>query len=118
MCRLSAFVAGRRRQLCIADIPGLVEGAHRNVGLGHSFQRHVERSAGLVYVVDASGGVEGGEEALPWEQLQVLRAELEAYQPVRPRPLPSSARTGLPGTSAPWTKRTIPCCRSLEPDFS
>ena len=81
--------AGRRRQLCIADIPGLVEGAHRNVGLGHSFLRHVERSAGLVYVVDASGGVEGGEEALPWEQLQVLRAELEAYQPVRPRPIPS-----------------------------
>ena len=59
------------------------------MGAQHSFLRHVERSAGLVYVVDASGGVEGGEEALPWEQLRVLRAELEAYQPVRPRPIPS-----------------------------
>ncbi|KAF9975990.1 GTPase of the mitochondrial inner membrane that associates with the large ribosomal subunit [Actinomortierella ambigua] len=39
-------------QLKIADIPGLIRGAHRNIGLGHSFLRHVERSKVLVYVVD------------------------------------------------------------------
>ena len=71
-----------------------------------------------MYVVDASGGVEGGEEALPWEQLRVLRAELEAYQPVRPRPIPSQrGLVFLGGTSAPWTKRIIPCCRALEQSF-
>ncbi|KAG0236274.1 hypothetical protein B0O80DRAFT_258046 [Mortierella sp. GBAus27b] len=39
-------------QVKIADIPGLIRGAHRNVGLGHSFLRHVERSKVLVYVID------------------------------------------------------------------
>ncbi|KAG0228004.1 GTPase of the mitochondrial inner membrane that associates with the large ribosomal subunit, partial [Actinomortierella wolfii] len=39
-------------QLKIADIPGLIRGAHRNIGLGHSFLRHIERSKVLVYVID------------------------------------------------------------------
>lgn len=39
-------------QLKVADIPGLIRGAHRNIGLGHSFLRHVERSKVLVYVID------------------------------------------------------------------
>ncbi|RUP45172.1 obg family GTPase CgtA [Jimgerdemannia flammicorona] len=60
-------------QLTVADIPGLIEGAHRNVGLGHSFLRHVERSKVLVYVVDVAA-------ERPWEHFRTLRGELEAYR--------------------------------------
>ncbi|CAO3660852.1 unnamed protein product [Umbelopsis vinacea] len=59
-------------QLTVADIPGLIKGAHKNVGLGHAFLRHIERSKVLVYVVDLS--VEE-----PWNDFQTLSNELEAY---------------------------------------
>ncbi|KAG6841146.1 hypothetical protein C0991_001423 [Blastosporella zonata] len=58
----------------IADNPGLISKAAENVGLGHSFLRSMERSLALVYVVDLSGPA-------PWEELKVLRDELEQYQP-------------------------------------
>ncbi|KAG6910042.1 hypothetical protein DXG01_013766 [Tephrocybe rancida] len=58
----------------IADNPGLISRAAENVGLGHSFLRSMERSLALVYVVDLSGPA-------PWEELRVLRDELEQYQP-------------------------------------
>ncbi|KAF5384068.1 hypothetical protein D9615_003249 [Tricholomella constricta] len=58
----------------IADNPGLISRASENVGLGHSFLRSMERSLALVYVVDLSGPA-------PWKELEVLREELEKYQP-------------------------------------
>lgn len=61
-------------QLTVADIPGLIRGAHRNVGLGHAFLRHVERAKLLVYVIDVSG-------PNPYEDLKTLQYELEAYRP-------------------------------------
>ncbi|KAI8065267.1 obg family GTPase CgtA [Gongronella butleri] len=61
-------------QLTVADIPGLIQGAHKNIGLGHAFLRHVERAKLLAYVVDLSGDA-------PWDDLQVLKDELEAYRP-------------------------------------
>jgi GTP-binding protein len=61
-------------QLTVADIPGLIQGAHRNVGLGHAFLRHVERAKILVYVIDVSG-------PSPFEDLKTLQYELEAYRP-------------------------------------
>lgn len=61
-------------QLTVADIPGLIEGAHRNIGLGHAFLRHVERAKILVYVIDLSS-------ASPWNDLRILQNELEAYRP-------------------------------------
>jgi GTP-binding protein len=58
----------------IADNPGLISRASENIGLGHSFLRSMERSLALVYVVDLSG-------PSPWDELRVLREELEKYQP-------------------------------------
>lgn len=59
----------------MADIPGLIEGAHRGVGLGHDFLRHVERTRVLVQVVDASGR----EGRSPVDDLRVIEHELAAY---------------------------------------
>lgn len=58
----------------IADNPGLISRASENVGLGHAFLRSMERSLALVYVVDLSIDK-------PWDELAVLREELEKYQP-------------------------------------
>src|SRR6516162_6159492 len=61
----------------VADIPGLVEGAHRGVGLGHEFLRHITRCRVLVFVVD----VAGSEGRNPVEDMQQLRKELDLYDP-------------------------------------
>ncbi|KAI9314174.1 P-loop containing nucleoside triphosphate hydrolase protein, partial [Dichotomocladium elegans] len=61
-------------QLTVADIPGLIKGAHENIGLGHAFLRHVERAKILIYVIDLSGPA-------PWDDLETLKNELEAYRP-------------------------------------
>jgi GTPase len=58
----------------MADIPGLVEGAHEGVGLGLEFLRHVERTRLLIHVVDAS-------QHDPPHDVAVIDAELEAYEP-------------------------------------
>jgi GTP-binding protein len=64
-------------RILLADIPGLIENAHQNKGLGISFLKHVERSSALLFVIDISG-IEGRD---PREDFQVLRNELNAYNP-------------------------------------
>ena len=59
----------------IADIPGLIEGAHQGVGLGHQFLRHVERTSILLHLIDAAG-----EETRPHEDYLTLARELAAYK--------------------------------------
>ena len=63
------------KRLTLADIPGLIDGAHRNVGLGHAFLRHIERTSVLLYVLDM-GCVDG---RTPWDDLASLEQELELY---------------------------------------
>jgi GTPase len=59
------------RQLVVADVPGLIEGASEGVGLGHEFLAHLERARMLVHVIDASHA--------PDEQWRTIDAELDAY---------------------------------------
>src|SRR6266550_9302027 len=65
------------RRATIADVPGLIEGAHRNVGLGHDFLRHITRCQLLLFVLD----VAGSEGRNPIEDLQNLRREIDLYDP-------------------------------------
>src|SRR5881398_1819273 len=65
------------RRAAIADIPGLIEGAHRGLGLGHEFLRHITRCRILIFVVD----VAGSEGRNPIEDLQNLRREIGLHDP-------------------------------------
>lgn len=61
--------------MVVADIPGIIEGAHKGVGLGHDFLRHVERTRILIHVVDVSGS----EGRSPVNDIKVLNEELKKY---------------------------------------
>ena len=65
------------KKTTVADIPGLIEGAHENRGLGHQFLRHVMRCSYLLMVLDM-GGTEARD---PLDDLAALRKELELYNP-------------------------------------
>jgi GTPase len=68
---------GGYERATIADIPGLIEGAHHGVGLGHEFLRHITRCRVLLFVVD----VAGSEGRNPAEDLAHLRREIDLYDP-------------------------------------
>ncbi len=84
------------RRATVADIPGLIEGAHRGLGLGHEFLRHITRCRIFLFVVD----VAGSEGRNPIEDLQNLRREIDLYDPLlSQRPWFAIAnKMDLPGT--------------------
>lgn len=72
------------RRLTVCDVPGLIEGAHQNVGLGYAFLRHIQRCKVLVLLLDMAGA----DNRAPWDDYRQLLKELELYDPVlleRPR---------------------------------
>jgi GTP-binding protein len=64
-----------QKRCTVADIPGLIEGAHDNRGLGHEFLRHITRCRVLLFVVD----IPGSELRDPIEDIQTLRTEIKLY---------------------------------------
>jgi GTP-binding protein len=71
---------GDERQLIVADIPGLIEGASAGAGLGHEFLAHVERTQVLVHVLDLAPELSGGVEDAPANYATIER-ELTTYDP-------------------------------------
>lgn len=89
--------AGDDASFVVADLPGLIEGAHEGHGLGHRFLRHVERTKVLVHVVDTAG-TEGRD---PRDDVRVINRELELYNPeLLKRPMIIAAnKMDLPGAA-------------------
>ncbi|HEX7652185.1 MAG TPA: GTPase Obg, partial [Verrucomicrobiae bacterium] len=65
------------KRLTVCDVPGLIEGAHQNVGLGHAFLRHIQRCKILVLLLDMAGT----DNRKPWDDYRQLLKELELYDP-------------------------------------
>ncbi len=74
---LGVVAVNEDQSFVVADVPGLIEGAHEGKGLGFQFLRHLERTSYLLHLVDISEGVTVD----PVESLQTLREELKLYNP-------------------------------------
>jgi GTP-binding protein len=87
---------GEGNSFVIADIPGLIEGAHAGAGLGHHFLRHLERTKVLIHVLDMSEQPE----RTPWRDFEIINRELKAYKEklgLRPQ-IVAANKMDLPGS--------------------
>ena len=101
------------RSFVVADIPGLIEGAHEGHGLGHEFLRHVERTRLLVHLVDAVP-MDGSD---PVANYRAIRNELERYSPAlaaRPEVLVVT-KLDLTGSEAARERVAAELCREVLP---
>ncbi|KAI4503150.1 hypothetical protein M0802_002194 [Mischocyttarus mexicanus] len=81
--QLGTIVYEDYRQIAVADLPGLIEGAHANIGMGHKFLKHVERTKLLLFIVDIQGfqlSVHDYHRSC-LETIILLNKELELYKP-------------------------------------
>ncbi len=95
---------GEAGSFVIADIPGLIEGAHEGIGLGHKFLKHIERTKLLIHVVDISAA-EGRE---PIKDFEVINDELKKYNAVlsqKPQIIAAN-KMDIPGASENLKKLT------------
>jgi GTP-binding protein len=74
---LGVVTMSEERSFVVADVPGLIEGAHLGQGLGHQFLRHIERTKVLIHLVDVSGA--SGRD--PVDDFTTIRDELARYNP-------------------------------------
>jgi GTP-binding protein len=101
------------RSFVVADIPGLIEGAHEGHGLGHEFLRHVERTRLLVHLVDAVP-MDGSD---PVANYRAIRNELEKYSPAlaaRPEVLVVT-KLDLTGSEEARERIATELCREVTP---
>ena len=89
--------AASGQSFVVADVPGLIEGASEGKGLGHQFLRHIERTALILHVVDATGGYEGRDVV---DDYRTINAELAAHaSELAERPqIVVANKCDLPGT--------------------
>lgn len=93
---LGVVRVGEGASFVMADIPGLIEGAHSGAGLGHEFLRHVERTRLLVHVIDMGGTGDRD----PVQDYEIINRELELYSPAlarRPQ-IVAANKMDLPGS--------------------
>ncbi len=93
---LGMVKVGEEGSFIVADLPGLIEGAHQGAGLGHRFLRHIERNLLLLFLIDLSSGADPE----PGEAYRLLKKELEAYssQLIKYPRVVAGNKLDLPGT--------------------
>ena len=100
---LGLVMIGGERAFVLADIPGLIEGAHAGVGLGHEFLRHVERTRVLIHLVEPFPSDDGD----PVANYHAIRRELELYNPAMADKPEVIAMTKLELTGAPEVRARL-----------
>src|SRR5512135_3019756 len=96
-----------RRSFVVADIPGLIENAHKGAGLGFEFLRHVERTSILLHLVDVSGMVPGD----PVENFKKINKELELYSQALLKKYMAVAATKIDAADAARLDELAAYCR-------